>query len=396
MALTGVLSICGICFQKEHIFAIAGCLHLSSIRLTDPSLQKAVAERFEAEEPPLSSAVLSSRGWCCNIAAPPTSFVLAAGSEQSPKAAAPVSRQAHALLDIDAIGGGLEQQPSQLLAAMHSSRGCEPRRRRTSQPHRLLRELRAEESASGWPVWNPTELCEIPASRANGRGGGGSPRFLVPLHVDAVGRAPAEQPAAAGGRRRSRSRLFHSVLCTKLQHMHDLTCSSSRQEAAPVSRQAHALLDSDGNGEGLGQQHSELLPCLRHVGVSRGTVLLPNSTVTTSGCVRWRVAGGREEGVSVDAVGRVPAEQPAAAGGWHRPRSRLVHSVLSTKLQHTHDLTCSSSTQAHALLYADCNGGGLGQQHSELLPCLCHVGVSRGTVLLPNSAVTTSGCVRCR
>ncbi|XP_077490592.1 uncharacterized protein LOC144101353 [Amblyomma americanum] len=175
---------------------------------------------------------------------------------------------------------------------MHSSRGCEPRRRRTSQPHRLLCELRAEESASGWPVWNPTELCEIPASHANGRGGGGSPRFLVPLHVDAVGRAPAEQPAAAGGRRRSRSRLFHSVLCTKLQHTHDLTCSSSTQEAAPVSHQAHALLDSDGNGEGLGQQHSELLPCLRHVGVSRGTVLLPNSTVTTSGCVRWR--GGLE------------------------------------------------------------------------------------------------------
>ncbi|KAK8759634.1 hypothetical protein V5799_002734, partial [Amblyomma americanum] len=38
---------------------------------------------------------------------------------------------------------------------------------------------------------------------------------------------------------------------------------------APVSRQAHALLDVDGNGGGLGQQHSDLLPCLRYVGVSR-------------------------------------------------------------------------------------------------------------------------------
>ncbi|XP_077523213.1 uncharacterized protein LOC144134103 [Amblyomma americanum] len=65
-------------------------------------------------------------------------------------------------------------------------------------------------------------------------------------------------------------------------------CGASWKEAASVSRQAHALLDADGNGGGLGQQHRELLPCLRHVGVSRGTVLLPNSTVTTSGCVRGK------------------------------------------------------------------------------------------------------------
>ncbi|XP_077489565.1 uncharacterized protein LOC144100511 [Amblyomma americanum] len=65
-------------------------------------------------------------------------------------------------------------------------------------------------------------------------------------------------------------------------------CGASWKEAASVSRQAHALLDADGNGGGLGQQHRELLPCLRYVGVSRGTVLLPNSAVTTSGCVRGK------------------------------------------------------------------------------------------------------------
>ncbi|XP_077491801.1 uncharacterized protein LOC144102393 [Amblyomma americanum] len=40
---------------------------------------------------------------------------------------------------------GLGQQHSELLAAMPSSRGCEPRRRRISQPPRLRGRLRAEE-----------------------------------------------------------------------------------------------------------------------------------------------------------------------------------------------------------------------------------------------------------
>ncbi|KAK8778640.1 hypothetical protein V5799_020021 [Amblyomma americanum] len=57
----------------------------------------------------------------------------------SARATAPVSRQAHALRDVDGNGGGLEQQHSELVAAVPSSRGCEPRRRRTSEPPRLLR-----------------------------------------------------------------------------------------------------------------------------------------------------------------------------------------------------------------------------------------------------------------
>ncbi|XP_077491943.1 uncharacterized protein LOC144102586 [Amblyomma americanum] len=158
-----------------------------------------------------------------------------------------------------------------------------------------------------------------------------------------------------------------------------LETPAAKEGGAPVSRQAHALLDVDGNGGGLGQQHSELLPCLRHVGVSRDY-----RPVYSAACRRG--SGGCLGHCRMGNVSR-----------WHNEKlpSQVTSAAISMGQQSRRlEEVASVSRQAHALLDADGNGGGLGQQHRELLPCLRHVGVSRGTVLLPNSAVTTSGCVR--
>ncbi|XP_077523841.1 uncharacterized protein LOC144134905 [Amblyomma americanum] len=145
-----------------------------------------------------------------------------------------------------------------------------------------------------------------------------------------------------------------------------------RKTTASVSRQAQALLAADKNGGGLGQQHSEQLPCLRHVGVSRDDRPAYSAACGrgSGGCL------GSRMGVLVTGDRVLQWNQRRVKCGASRKEAASV------------------SRQAHALLDANGNGGGLGEQHSELLPCLCHVGVSRDTVLLPNSAVTTSGCVR--
>ncbi|XP_077489585.1 uncharacterized protein LOC144100537 [Amblyomma americanum] len=134
----------------------------------------------------------------------------------SARATAPVSRQAQALLDADGNGGGLEQQDSQLLAVMPSSRGCELRRRSTSQPLR------------------PTP---------QGRGGCRRHQNILELlnwfHDDTRVYLILEY-APKGA-------LFNKRVEEK--RLSDVRAATA---AASVSRQAHALLDAYGNGGAWG------------------------------------------------------------------------------------------------------------------------------------------------
>ncbi|XP_077490586.1 uncharacterized protein LOC144101349 isoform X2 [Amblyomma americanum] len=306
---------------------------------------------------------------------------------------ASVSRQAHALLDADGNGGGLGQQHRELLPCLRhvgvsrgtvllpnsavTTSGCVRGKGRLQ--HYSGRRAEAELP----PVPHIRPMCkkrECPSDRvlrSSGHIARKAPHCQQGGHVQLCqrvvrvqqGRSVVHRPVR-GGHQGVGGAAGHHVLCLEEELLH--CCCIPVPAAAPVSHQAHALLDVNGNGGGLGQQHSELLLCLRHVGVSR------DYHPVYSGACRRGSGGCLGPRVSVVAMGDRVLQ-------WNQPCKKCGASWKEA---------ASVSRQAHALLDADGNEGGLGQQHRELLPCLRHVGVSRGAVLLPNSAVTTSGCVR--